>query len=86
MKDVFVGSRGLEEGALIFSEFGQSSSRLKASMGRFLFDKAATKATFSVKGASGLKPFVVFKNVIMKGHPALLRDQYSVDLCRHHNP
>jgi hypothetical protein len=53
-QEVFVGSRGLEEGALIFSKFGPISSRLKASMGRFLFDGAAIKATFSVKGSQGL--------------------------------
>jgi hypothetical protein len=62
---------------LIFSEFGQTSSRLKASMGRFLLDEAAIKAMFSGKRASGLKPCRFA--VIMKGHPAILHD------CRHYN-
>ena len=83
VQDVFVGPGGLDEGALIFSECGRGSSRLKASMGRFLFDEAAMKATFSVKGASGIKPCMVCKNVLMKAHPALLHNQYFVDITTH---
>ena len=54
-----------------------------ANFSRFIFDEAALKATFNTKGASGLKPCLLCRNVLMKGHECLNYDDsnYFVDVC-----
>ena len=56
---------------------------MTAVFGRFLFDEAALKSTFNSKGASGLRPCMFCKNVLMKEHNVLNHDvhNYFVDIC-----
>jgi hypothetical protein len=56
---------------------------MTAVFGRFLFDESALKSTYNSKGASGLRPCFLCKNVLMKKHSTLDHDvqNYFVDIC-----
>ncbi|CAE7337269.1 unnamed protein product [Symbiodinium sp. CCMP2592] len=77
----FAAEDKLEEGCLIECS---SSFFLRMKLSAVIADGEAIRQALNCKGASGLKPCHVCKNVLMKGHPLLQAahvDGYVCDIC-----